>query len=113
MAVSACKNIAVIFDCTCCSDPKSAELAKGENNLQSNHSVIIMTSTEIAGAEETGNIIYYNVDNKYYSAVINLCWDNDVSAEEADAILVIIDINQVGNNYYMHIGRLYVYNYNI
>lgn len=50
--------------------------------------------TEIAGAEETDNIVCYNVDNKYYSAVIHLCWGN-VSAEEASAALVIIDINQV------------------
>ena len=51
-------------------------------------------STEIAGIEETDGIFCYNVDNKYYSAVITLCCD-DVSAEEADAILVIIDINKV------------------
>ena len=55
-------------------------------------------STEIAGVEETDGIFCYNVDNKYYSAVINLCCD-DTSAEKADAILIITDINQV-NNYY-------------
>ena len=54
--------------------------------------------TEIVGAEETGSILCYNVDNKYYSAVINLCYD-DMSAEKADAILIIIDINQVCNYY--------------
>jgi len=51
-------------------------------------------STEIAGVEETDGIFCYNVDNKYYSAMITLCCD-DASAEEADAILLIIDINRV------------------
>ena len=51
-------------------------------------------STEIAAVEEADGVVCYNVDNKYYSAVINLCCD-DASAEQADAILIIIDINQV------------------
>lgn len=50
---------------------------------------------EIAGVEQTDGIACYNVDNKYYSTVIDLHCD-DVSAEEADAILIIIEINQVG-----------------
>ena len=100
MAVSACKNIAVIFDCTCCDDQgtrKSAELAKGKiaNSLFSN---IKDFPTEIAGVEEADSMLCYNVDNKYYSAVINLCCD-EMSAEKADAILVIININQVHNYY--------------
>lgn len=65
------------------------------------HGLINVTviPTEITGAEETNNTICYNVDNKYYSAVIHLCWGN-VSAEEAGAVLVITDINRVRLKWY-------------
>ena len=56
----------------------------------------IFPLTEIAGVEETDNVVCYNVDNKYYSAAISLCFD-DTSAEKANAILIITDIQQVNN----------------
>ena len=98
MAVSACENIAVICDCTSCDDQdtrKSVELAKGEI-VKFLYCVKIFPLIEVAEVEETDNVFCYNVDNKYYSAVISLCFD-DASAEKADAILIIIDLQQVSN----------------